>query len=445
MTSIRLPHGVRLLHRGTLRLPLDVSGAVAPVEPVVDVRTASGRFRIAAPTQDSWVLAEAGWRPTDRAQVVTTMRSTAPARLLVVERGRPDRVVETLADLPDQLLSDTLAWIGWPRPDTSGGLPVTIQDRISARSNDYWILDVLLDALEPVLRSGELPPFPGVSVVIPARNVHDTLDETVDAIVDAARALPEGTPWECLVTDDLSEPPLALRSGTPHEVRILRAPERVYCGGGRNVGISQVRHPVVVFIDADTQMAPNYLLRHALHHLLAPNLITVSLREQLPPGTPRPDRAPDGSRDTRIEAHYEPGRLGLVPVGRPITVRALDQTRNFRDFGYGRHLGPADLAFMVKGNNFVVPDHTARIGCPPDFVGYGPEDGTYAAKAIARGSFVVPVLDTGVFHREHPPRSGSLAARDAELIPNLERQARHLRTPADGPWDVPDEEGEQIR
>jgi hypothetical protein len=90
---------------------------------------------------------------------------------------------------------------------------------------------------------------------------------------------------------------------------------------------------------------------------------------------------------------------------------------------------------MVKGNNLSVDLREARsIQFPPDFVGWGPEDVCFAAKGIARGSFVVPVLSTGVFHRDHSPRSGSLEIREAELRFNLERYARHLETPPDLPW-----------
>lgn len=228
--------------------------------------------------------------------------------------------------------------------------------------------------------------------------MHDTLSETVQAVIVAADQLPASTAWECVVVDDATSPPLRLQTGLPPQVWLLRSDVRVWCGGARNLGIEKTRYPVVVFCDADTQMAPNYLIEHAVRHMLAPNLITVSLREYLDEDAPTPRRSPDGNRDTRVEASYRPGRLGLVPVTKPVTVRALDETRGFRDFGDGRLLGPVDLPFMVKGNNLAVPAEIARIGFPPDFAGYGPEDGCFAAKSIACGAFVIPVLSTGTIH-----------------------------------------------
>ena len=417
---------------GPINLPRTPNGFGKLLEPVIESTTASGIIRIGTPLSPGWRSERGRWRRLARAEVLLLTRTPIQSgRILLLERGEPSRVVSHLGELPAGIPgAEALGWLGWPSPVGDDGTgPATIQERLRARSNDYWLLETVFARLN----RAEVPPLPGVSVVIPARGVEGTIAEVVYAIVTAAGQLPPGTPWECLIVDDHSERPIDPGTGDTR-VRVLPAPQRVYCGGGRNLGVRNAAYPIVAFVDGDTSIAANYLLEHALRHLIMPNLITVSLREQLRPGIPIPKRAPDGSRDTRVQATYHPGRQGLVPVTASVTVRAIDETNQFRDFGFGRHLGPVDLPFMVKGNNLAVSMELARIGFPPDFVGYGPEDGTYAAKAIARGAFVVPVLDTAVFHREHPPRSGDSATRDAELAANLIRQARHLRAPADGPW-----------
>ena len=77
----------------------------------------------------------------------------------------------------------------------------------------------------------------------------------------------------------------------------------------------------------------------------------------------------------------------------------------------------------------------ARIKFPHSFVGYGPEDGTFAAKAIARGAMVVPVLSTGVFHVNHAFRSGSEEERTKELRFNLIQQEQCLNTSVWNEWE----------
>ncbi|MFF4339374.1 glycosyltransferase family 2 protein [Kitasatospora sp. NPDC001540] len=411
----------------------------APLELLVQVTVSGRQVRIPAPGGAGWTC-ESGdtWRRRHalalRALLADHTAGPASARLLLVRRGTP-QVLAVLAETEVEQPWNAAGWLGWP----AAGADAAIQTALGARSNDYWALDLAGTALGhgplDTATSPALPWLGGVSVVLPARGVHDVLPEVVEALVAAAAQLTPDTPWEALVVDDASDPPLELPASLPPQIRLVRSERQLHCGGARNHGAERARYSLIVFCDADTLLAPNYLTEHLARHVLSPNLITVSLRDHVPAERPVPDRAPDGSRDSRVRAHYAPGRLGLVPVHEAVTVSPLVQTRNLRDFGHGRLLGPVDLPFMVKGNNLAVPARTARsVRFPPDFTGWGPEDVCFAAKAIAQGSYVVPVLSTGVFHREHPPRSGSAERRDAELTANLQRYARRLSEPAQGPW-----------
>ncbi|MFD7629329.1 glycosyltransferase [Streptomyces sp. NPDC059851] len=417
------------------------------LEVLVEVPLPSGVLHLAAPGRPSWINHGEAWRHVSSRHALDLLATTpqtagpVPVRLLLGERGRK-RVLAVLAEAEVPDLWAVTGWLGWPDIKPAGTQGPRTSEALAARSNDYWALDLAAGAigLGP-MDTGRVPSLPwwaGVSVVIPARGVHDVLPGVLHALAESASRLAPTTPWEAIVVDDASEPPLRLPAGLPEQIRLVRSETQLHCGGARNHGIARTRYGLIVFCDADTHLAPDYLTEHIARHLLAPNLITVSLRDHVPAHLPVPDRAPDGSRDSRVIAHYEPGRLGLVPVPEPVTVYPVAQTRAFRDFGHGRLLGPVDLPFMVKGNNLALPAETARsIGFPPDFTGWGPEDVCFAAKAIARGSYVVPVLSTGVFHREHPPRSGSAARRDAELAANLDRYARRLNERAALPWQNP--------
>lgn len=370
--------------------------------------------------------------------VLSCLSSREPERIalahLCIAARRDRRILGTVA-LIHGTISSLLAAIGWgqlpPKNDQE-----TITERLCVLSNDYFIAELISDKLGmPEFTTGtapQLPHYPSFVVVVPGWGIQNTINEVVDGIFEAA-ALTGDSKWKCIVVDDANRVPLCLENRRP-EVDILRSEERVYCGGARNLGTISSSSEIVCYCDGDTIMAQNYLTEHLFRQLLSPNLISVSMRESLSEATTVPSRLPHTTEDTRISATYEPGRLGLIPTVAPVRVAALSETCAFRDFGFGRKLGPVDLSFMVKGNNLCVSRTTADVGFPPDFVGYGPEDGVFAAKAISRGCMVVPVLSTGVFHREHKPRAGSLAARDAELIPNLIRQAKHLITPAWKDW-----------
>lgn len=382
------------------------------------------------------------WDPIDeltlRASLLKHSNDNASARLLLVSRAEGSVFATLDGGEADQPIATRAAMLGWPDVARAPRWPTTILDHLEARSNDYVLLDLASTALGlGSLVHAEMPAVPasgGVSIVLPAFGVHDVLAPVLDAVVECVSQLPPATPWECIVVDDANEPPVQLPPSLPPEVSVIRTDVQLHCGGARNMGLRHARYEIVAFCDADTALQPNYLTQHLARQKLAPKMITVSCREYLtsPPVPARPARTED---DTRVYARYAPGRLGLVPVTTEIEVRPLQETREFRDFGYRRLLGPVDLPFMVKGSNVVLETRLAReILFPPDFVGWGPEDICFAAKAIACGAFVVPVLATGVFHFDHPPRSGGREQRDAELTANLRRYERHLREDAEGPW-----------
>ncbi len=181
--------------------------------------------------------------------------------------------------------------------------------------------------------------------------------------------------------------------------------------------------------------AGNYLINHWLRHRIFPDMILVSLREYLTQGERPPSRMPNIQQDTRWQAAYTPEWKGLVPVAQAVTVEPLSETDNFRHFGYGQRVGPTDLAFMVKGNNLSLHRQAGlSVRFPPQFHGWGPEDVCFAAKLIARGAFVLPVLSTSVFHLAHSPRSGSREQQEQELVNNLSLYKDALEAPADADW-----------
>ena len=100
-----------------------------------------------------------------------------------------------------------------------------------------------------------MPAAPAVSVVVPTRDRHGSLQRTLAAL----RTQDLEAPWELIVVDDGSEPPLEdrLLAGLP-AARIVRTaglgPARA-----RNAGIGAARAPVVAFTDDDTEPGPGWL------------------------------------------------------------------------------------------------------------------------------------------------------------------------------------------
>ncbi len=310
----------------------------------------------------------------------------------------------------------------------------TIQNCLNVMSNDYSIIELVTDTLGlKDLARDEAPllmNYPSLSIIIPGYGVHETINNVIYAIQKSIENLcTDDIKWECLIIDDNNEIPLSsiMRYKEENHIKVIRSEQRLYSSGARNLGIQYATGELILFLDGDTMLETSYFREHLYRHVISENLITVSLREYLDDNTTDVlFRRADISKDTRVLATYYPDRIGLIPVKEPITVEALKETDNFRAFGFGRKMGPIDLPFMVKGNNLMVSRNFARILFPPHYIGYGPEDIMYAAKAIARGCMVVPILTTGVFHINHSIRSGSVEKRDQELRDNLIKMQKDL-------------------
>ena len=97
-----------------------------------------------------------------------------------------------------------------------------------------------------------------LSVVIPAWNEAESLEETIDAISGALRANEaHGLAWEIIVCDNASTddtPEIARRAGA----RVVYEPERGIAAA-RNAGARVARGEWLLFIDADTHPPPELL------------------------------------------------------------------------------------------------------------------------------------------------------------------------------------------
>ena len=330
-------------------------------------------------------------------------------------------------------LKETLYQIGYGKEMLSQNNSISIE--LLNHNNDYSLYEDIykLFGLEDAVygNAPQLRRYPFITVIIPGYKVEDTIDEVIEYFSEGFRVC-NADKWEIVVVDDACEKEIKINR---QNVRVIRSDKKVYCGGARNIGINNTQGSIVVFCDGDTCIASNYIMENVFRQMIAPNIITVCMRENIERGTKIPDRRPIISQDTRYYTVYHPDRIGSTIVEKDTVVMALNETDNFREFGYGKKLGPADLPFMVKGNNICVSRSMAGVLFPPDFIGYGPEDVTYSAKLIARGCKVIPVLSSGVFHRKHEVRSDSNEARDEELRRNIIKQLKCLQEKTWEKWN----------
>lgn len=348
------------------------------------------------------------------------------------------------AAFPIHAGTDALSCLGYLTPVSQSASFGTTVDFLQRKSNDYSLAAHLCQSLFNVdFVYGDCHHTPShfdlvsdtISFVIPCYRADSTIANTVSSVLLALEPLPHNVKAEIIVVDDGCTTKCDFTKISP-SVAVIRSTSRQHCAGARNLGLAVARGSIVFFLDADTYLSRNYIINHWLRHRVFPNLILVSLREDIN-NTAIPDRLPDTSLDSRTVATYPANWPGLRQVPERVRVTPLASTDNFRTFGYYSNLGPVDLPFMVKGNNFSIRRNAAtEVGFAKAFEGWGPEDVSFAAKMIARGFFVSPVLSTGVFHVHHLPRSGSTDAKRNELDRNLAVYRELLRESPLTPWEL---------
>ena len=98
------------------------------------------------------------------------------------------------------------------------------------------------------------------------------------------------------------------------------------------------------------------------------------------------------------------------------------ETNSLKNFGFNRFIGVFDLAATVATHNVAMSKtlYKSTGGFDTEFTGWGLEDTHFGYKLIAAGATIIPVMSTGVFHIDHPPRSGSEKDKWNEFTRNLE-------------------------
>lgn len=113
---------------------------------------------------------------------------------------------------------------------------------------------------------------PDISVVLPTHNPQaDRLRRTLEGLRGQTLASDR---WECLLVDNASQPPLTTADGGPHapgNFRIVPAPQ-LGLTHARRAGFAAARGELIVMVDDDNVLAPDYLARVAEHFAAHPKL-----------------------------------------------------------------------------------------------------------------------------------------------------------------------------
>lgn len=144
-------------------------------------------------------------------------------------------------------------------------------------------------------------PMPDTTVVIPARDHHDGLRRTLDALSDL-------TSLRVIVVDDGSSQPVRIEQGAPACTSVVRLDPPGGPAAARNAGWRLADSEIVAFLDADCVPHDGWL-NTLLHHFADPSVAAVA-----------PRIISDASSGTNL-AEYESGQSPLDRGPREAPVR----------------------------------------------------------------------------------------------------------------------------
>lgn len=345
------------------------------------------------------------------------------------------------------LKSELLSSLGYINVDN----PITTKGIMKLKSNHYGVNDLLLESFfnintnqsDILEKDYEYSFCRKVNFIIPYFKSGDSIIKTLLSI-NSQKGLNLRYKESIKVfliddgsCDNLSEKIKLIRNDLHYELIILSTSKQFYISAARNLGLQLVDSEIVIFLDSDIVLEPNYVVNHLIRHHILGNIVTVSLRENVDSKadfisqekiTAGLEQKASLEKDSRSRASYDLSWQGIYKVKEPITTSAISDTEHFRNFGNLKLIGPTDLSFMVKGHNIVTNTSLVKRnnGFNQDFKGWGPEDVLFGAEVIANGSFIIPILSTGVFHLNHPPRSGSEEKKNQELIRNVDVYKKYI-------------------
>jgi glycosyltransferase involved in cell wall biosynthesis len=175
-----------------------------------------------------------------------------------------------------------------------------------------------------------------LSVVVPVQGRRPLLEQTLKSL-----ARQEGAPsHEVVVVDDEPDPELSgwIRGlGLPLDVVVVHHPRNRGRSAARNSGIARARGEVIVFLDADMRVSPDFLAAHDAAHVEENSVALGTIVTALE----LPRTAHVAYTDTRGVHKVRPGRpiparyfmTGNSSVAAPLLARAGGFDEEFSEYG----------------------------------------------------------------------------------------------------------------
>lgn len=317
----------------------------------------------------------------------------------------------------------------------------TYRDILSSKSNNYGNYENLFYQMTEInlLSNAEHCSLPkavkmnNISIIIPCYNTKLTINKVLKSILHQKIEEDYFKNIEVIIIDDNSSDEISKFidiNRYKFKIQIVRLNHNHGISHARQLGVTHATGDILIFIDSDVILSENYLADHLVRNVVIDNAVFVSFKENVAQNDNRiSDNSiengiglPKYSKDLRINKKVDSNAIGSYKVNRSRELNILEETNFFKDFHGSRVFGVYDLSCMVTGHNFSIKRDLVIQSSPFSkmFKGWGMEDVYFGLKMISNGNYIIPVLSCGVYHIDHPPRSGSDDKKKKEYIKNTE-------------------------
>lgn len=323
------------------------------------------------------------------------------------------------------------------------GFPLTrnvqLVTKVSEKSNDYTFYEnpyyqitgtrlIGQESLKTTIVGSD-----GITIIIPVYGGFESLKKTVLSIQNQSFVQIANQKIQVVIVNDGSESILtsSMFGKNNIDIEVVNIEKNLGRAHARNAGVSIAKFNKFIFIDSDVVIPPNYVYEMYIRLCLIPNAVLIAFKECLNPNSPELDdqNIKNGMRmpinfecDWRVNCYIDDTKQGLRKTHESQFRNILLETNGLKSFGFNRFIGVFDLAATVATHNVAMNKevYMSTDGFDTDFAGWGLEDTHFGYKLIASGATVIPVMSTGIFHIDHPPRSGSEQEKWNEFTKNLE-------------------------
>lgn len=323
---------------------------------------------------------------------------------------------------------------------------IPIENVLKNKSNDYLSLESEFNQKYQVkLLSGspledDFKFSKKVSVIIPSYNSGDALLGTLETLNNQSLSDSEFDLLEVVVVDDGST------DGTEDKIKREQykfslkyfKQENLGRSAARNKGIALSSGEIIIFLDSDVFLEKHLIREHAFRSEVMSNCVFVSFRENVRLNTQEvlsllsDGVKPNIEKDFRFEKTVSLDWKRIHRAEQKVDarlVKLMEETDNFKQFGYGKILGVWDIpsTALTCSISMRKSDLLMIGGFSLEFKGWGMEDTFLGACVIANGNFIIPILSTGIYHIKHLERSGSQEIQLQEFNKNVEIYNRLIK------------------